>query len=93
MSIRPLIQAIKETQLIVQQSSVLHSMCELVINPAFAQASNHFDANQSSAVILLHQEPITQSLHLPYKPLESTLSDEKLFIKIVFVENLSCSNA
>ena len=28
------------------------------------------------------QEPITWSLHLPYKPLESTLSDEKLFIEI-----------
>ena len=26
------------------------------------------------------QEPITRSLHLPYKPLESTLSDEELFL-------------
>ena len=26
------------------------------------------------------QERITRSLHLPYKPLKSTLSDEKLFI-------------
>ena len=39
------------------------------------------------------QEPITRSLHLPYKPLESTLSDEKLFIEIVFAQNLSCPNA
>ena len=39
------------------------------------------------------QEPITQSLHLPYKPLESTLSDENLFIEIVFAENLSRPNA
>ena len=31
--------------------------------------------------------------HLPYKPLESTLSDEKLFIEIVFAENLSRPNA
>ena len=31
------------------------------------------------------QEPITRSLHLPYKLLESTLSDEKLFIEIVLV--------
>ena len=37
------------------------------------------------------QEPITWSLHLPYKPLESTLSDETLLIEIVFAENLSCS--
>ena len=35
------------------------------------------------------QEPITRSLHLPYKPLESTLSHEKLFIEIGFAENLS----
>ena len=35
------------------------------------------------------QEPITRSLHLPYKPLESTLSDEKLFIEIVLAQNLS----
>ena len=39
------------------------------------------------------REPITRSLHLPYKPLESTLSDEKLFIEIVCAENLSRSNA
>jgi len=36
-----------------------------------------------------HQEPITWSLHLPYKPLESTLSDEKLFIEIAFAEYFS----
>ena len=35
------------------------------------------------------QEPITWILHLPYKPLESTLSDEKLFIEITFVEYFS----
>ena len=35
------------------------------------------------------QEPITSSLHLPYKPLESTLSDEKLFIEIAFAEYFS----
>ena len=39
------------------------------------------------------QEPITRSLHLPYKPLESTLSDEKLFIDVDFAENLSRPNA
>ena len=38
---------------------------------------------------LLIQEPITWSLHLPYKPLESTLSDEKLFIEIAFAEYFS----
>ena len=40
-----------------------------------------------------HQEPITRSLHLPYKPLKWTLADEKLFIEIVFAENLSRPNA
>ena len=35
------------------------------------------------------QEPVTWSLHLPYKPLESTLSDEKLFIEIAFAEYFS----
>ena len=35
------------------------------------------------------QEPITWSLHLPYKPSESTLSDEKLFIEIAFAEYFS----
>ena len=49
-----MIQAIKQLQLIVQQSSVVHSMCELAISPAFAQASKQFDANRPSAVILLH---------------------------------------
>ena len=34
-----------------------------------------------------------QGLHLPYKPLESTLPDEKLFIEIVFAENSSRPNA
>ena len=34
-----------------------------------------------------NQEPITRSLHLPYKPSESTLSDEKLFIETVFWQN------
>ena len=29
-------------------------MCELAINPAFAQASKLFDSNRPSAVILLH---------------------------------------
>lgn len=33
------------------------------------------------------QEPITQSLHFPCKPLKSTLSDEKLFIEMVFAQN------
>ena len=37
----------------------------------------------------LAQEPITWGLHLPYKPLESTLSDEKLFIEIAFAEYFS----
>ena len=41
----------------------------------------------------LPQEPITRSLHLPYKHLESTLSHEKLFIEIAFAENLSHLNA
>ena len=41
----------------------------------------------------LLQEPITRSLHLPYKPSESTLSDEKLFIETVFGQNLSRTNA
>ena len=35
------------------------------------------------------QEPISWSLHLPYKPLESTLSDAKLFIEIAFAEYFS----
>ena len=35
------------------------------------------------------QEPITWSLHFPYKPFESTLSDEKLFIEIAFAEYFS----
>ena len=39
------------------------------------------------------QEPITRTLHLPYKPSESTLSDEKLFIETVFGQNLSRPNA
>ena len=30
------------------------------------------------------QEPITRSLHLPNKPLESTLSDEELFLEQAF---------
>ena len=41
----------------------------------------------------LEQEPITRSLHLPHKPLESTFSDEKLFIEIVFAQNLSRMSA
>ena len=40
-----------------------------------------------------NQEPITRSLHLPYKPPESTLSGEKLFIETVFGQNLSRTNA
>ena len=32
-------------------------------------------------VLCKNTSPITRSLHLPYKPLESTLSDEKLFIE------------
>ena len=32
----------------------------------------------------MYQEPITWSLHLPYKPLESTLSDEELFLEQAF---------
>ena len=32
--------------MIVQRLSVLHSMCELAVNPAFAQASKQFDANR-----------------------------------------------
>ena len=35
------------------------------------------------------RSPITRSLHLSYKPLESTLSDQKLFIEIVFVQNVT----
>ena len=31
------------------------------------------------------------ALHLPYKPLESTISDEKLFIEIAFAEYFSRS--
>ena len=31
----------------------------------------------------------TWSLHLPYNPLESTLSDEKLFLEIAFAEYFS----
>ena len=38
------------------------------------------------------QEPTTWSLHITNEPLESTLSDLKLFIKILFAENSSCSN-
>ena len=58
MYIRTLIQAIKEIEieieLIVKQLNILHSVCELAINSAFAQAPEQFDANGSSAVILLH---------------------------------------
>ena len=39
------------------------------------------------------RSPITRGLHLPYNPLESTLSDEKLFIALVFAQNLSRPNA
>ena len=39
------------------------------------------------------RSPINRSLHFPYKPFESTLSDEKLFIEIVFAQNLSRPNA
>ena len=39
-----------------------------------------------------NQEPITRSLYLPYKFLESTLSDEKLFLEIVSAKNLSRPN-
>ena len=46
-------------------------------------------ANRSDIQANQSQEPITRSFHLPYKPLESTLSDEKLFIEIGFAENLS----
>ena len=42
---------------------------------------------------VLSQEPITRSLHLPYKPSESTLSDEKIFIETLFGQNLSRTNA
>ena len=52
---------------------------------------NHFvlaSANNRN-VIINYQEPITWSLHLPYKPLEWTLSEEKLFIKIAFAEYFS----
>lgn len=33
---------------------VLHSVCELAINPVFAQASKQFDTNRPLATILLH---------------------------------------
>ena len=39
--------------------------------------------DRSFFTIGIGQEPITRSLHLPYKPSESTLSDEKLFIETV----------
>ena len=42
---------------------------------------------------LRYQEPITRRLHLPYKPLEPTLSDEKLFLGIVLAQNLSRTSA
>ena len=42
-----------------------------------------FFLNLASRCVQL-QEPITRSLHLPYKPFESTLSDEKLFIEIIY---------
>ena len=37
----------------------------------------------------LNQEQITRSFHLPYKPLELTLSRENLFIEIAFAEYFS----
>ena len=43
-----------------------------------------FNKLQSNSALRV-QEPITWSLHLPYKPLESTLSGEKFFIEIAFV--------
>ena len=52
--------------------------------------SNFSIINYTACVITdSYQEPITWSLHLPYKPLESTLSDEKLFIEIAFAEYFS----
>ena len=63
MYIRTLIQAIIEIkieiELIVKQLSVLHSVCVLAINLAFAQAPKQFDANQPSAVILLHKADLS----------------------------------
>ena len=63
MYIRTLIQAINRKEIeieIVKQLSVLHSVCELAINLAFAQAPKQFDANQPSAVILLHSNAPTE---------------------------------
>ena len=42
-----------------------------------------------SCATWVRQEPITWSLHLPYKPLESALSDEQLFIEIAIAEHFS----
>ena len=59
MHIKTLIHAIKKIQLIVQQWSVLLSVCELVINPAFAQASKQFGANPPS------QSPLQFANNIP----------------------------
>ena len=45
-----------EIELIVKQLSVLHYVCELAINLAFAQAPKQFDANRPSVVILLDKQ-------------------------------------
>ena len=54
---------------------------------------NEYVSSEKLHVYLFIQEPITRSLHLPYKPSESTLSDEKLFIETVFGQNLPRPNA
>ena len=54
----------------------------------FVEHQQKFRTDDVISVRNLDQEPIT-CLHLPYKPLESTLSDEKLFIEIAFAEYFS----
>ena len=51
-------------QLIVKQLSVIHSVCELAINPAFAQAPKQFGANEISAVTLLQDLTVLLVVHL-----------------------------
>ena len=55
--------------------------------------TDYFNFSIQNFTTLSRSPLITWSLHLRYKPLESTLSDEKLFIKIVFRQNLSRTSA
>ena len=79
----------------VVETASLKMISAQVVGERSANVTNNkfFRLTALVQTIILYQEPITRSLHLPYKPLESTLSDEKLLIEIVFAENLPRPNA